>query len=159
MKATTKSNKILRAQRALIVGYLIALAALATAVALMPTKVLVWNVGDGSIYGHSILLWLALVGVLTCYCCFKRKNSYFKGTTVKLPKKAFGLCRSKECICLLPATAVALVLFLALQSTLGPVFRFILFAVLVFLLGLYLGANSYEYLVYCKHRQVRRDEI
>ncbi len=141
MKATTRSNKILRAQRALIVGYLVALTALAVAIALMPTKLLVF----GGVYGHSILFWLGFIGAIVCYMRFKKLAS--------LPKKAFTLCRSKASKCLLLATVAAFVLFVILQSTVGSSLGFILFAVCIFLLGLYLGANSYAYHIYRKHRK------
>ena len=148
MKATTKSNKILRAQRVLIVGYLIALTALCVAIALMPTKLLVF----GGVYGHSILFWVSLIGVTVCYLCFRKKNSHFKKTTVKLPTKAFRLCRGKECKWFLLATLVAFVLFVILLSAVGTAAGFVAFAAFALLLGLYLGANSREYRIYRKHK-------
>ncbi len=157
MKDTYNAKSILRAQRRLIVGYLVALLTLAVSVALMPTKLLVW----GGIYGHSILFWLSLIGIIVCYIRFKRKNAYFKKSRARLPTKALVLFRNKKSMWLLIATAAAFVVFLILQSTVGAHTRFILFAACVFLLGLYLGGNSYEYHIYRKHLQkshVRRDE-
>ena len=139
MKHTKES---VSAQRRLIVGYLAALTALCVAIALMPTKLLVW----GGIYGHSILFWLSLLCSIFCYIGFKQK-------TAKRSPKAFTLCRSKTSKCLLLITIAAFVLFLILQGSVGSLPRFILFAVCIFLLGLYLGANSYAYHIYRKHRK------
>lgn len=151
------TNEILTAQRRLIVGYLACLTALAVAIAFMPTNVLIWDIPSGSIYGQSILFWLSLIGAIVCYHCFKRKNAYFKKQAAKRPQKHFTLCRSKESKWLLLVTAAAFVLFAALPVSTLP--RFILFAVCIFLLGLYLGANSYAYHIYRKHKShVRRDE-
>lgn len=143
------TKETLAAQRRLIVGYLASLSALCVAIALMPTKLLVWN----GVYGHSILFWVSLLCTIFCYFRFKRKSQKHS------PK--FSLCRSRLSQCLLLLTVAALVPFVILQGTMGSVPHFILFAVCIFLLGLYLGANSYEYHIYRKHRKshVRRDEI
>jgi len=143
MKHTKES---VSAQRRLIVGYLAALTALCVAIALMPTKLLVWDVDGSSIYGHSILLWLSFLCTIFCYSRFKQKAA-------KRPPKAFTLCRSKASKCLLLITVAASVLFLILQGSVGSLPRFILFAVCIFLLGLYLGANSYAYHIYRKHKK------
>ncbi len=166
----SKSKPILRSQRHWIVGYISAFALLAAAIMFMPTEVLIWNLGSGSIYGHSILFWFSLFSGIFCFSRFKKENTYFKKHfSTKLPKKIFSLCRSSESKFLLVITAAMFLLFLIMFCfPIAALPRFILFGISIFLLGLYLGLNSYEYRIYRKHStltyripqksQIRRDE-
>ena len=169
-RSELRSRRILRTQSRLITAYIISLAFLSVAIMLMPTEVLIWNFRSASIYGHSILFWLSLFSAAFCFSRFKKENTYFKKTfPAKLPQKAFTLYRSRESKGLYIATASACFLLLILFCfPFGALPRFILFAICMFLLGLYLGVNSYEYCIYHKHTmlayrlspksQTRRDE-
>ncbi len=170
-RSESRSRRILRSQSNLIMGYITALGALSVAIMLMPTEVLIWSLGSGSIYGHSILFWISLFSGVFCFNRFKKENAYFKETfPTRLPPKAPTLYRSRESKRLGIMTASAFLLLLILfYFPFNALPRFILFAVCVFLLGMYLSLNSYEYHIYRRHRmyvyslspkksQTRRDE-
>ena len=170
-KPASRPKAALPAQRLLIRLYVLALGVLAVSVMLMPTQLLILKLPGGRIYGHSILFWLSLLATLLCYRLFKQKNAPFKASTSqRLPNKSFRLFRSPESRLSAYLFLCACVLFALLSCFLKSALpRFILFAVCVFLLGLYLGRNSYEYQIYRIHlqsytrnsprkSQIRRDE-
>lgn len=170
-KPTPRLKAVPHAQKLLIRLYVLALGALAVSITLMPTQLLVLKLPKGSIYGHSILFWLSLLAVLLCFRRFKKNNASFQANpSQRLPDKSFRLFRSPESRLLAYLCLCACILFVLLSCFLKSALpRFILFAVCVFLLGLYLGRNSYEYQIYrialqshernfpCKS-QIRRDE-
>lgn len=160
------STAILRTQRNLLVGYTCALGALSVSLMLMPTELLIWELESGKIYGHSILFWISLFSAVFCFTRFKKENGYFKSTfPARLPKKSPTLYRNRESKLLYLLSVCAFLLLLILFCfPFRSLPRFILFGICIFLLGLYLTLNSYEYhiyrkhSIYCKKSQTRRDE-
>ena len=160
------STAILSTQRNLLVGYICALGALSVSLMLMPTELLIWELGSGRIYGHSILFWLSLISVIFCFTRFKKENSYFKTAfPTRLPKKSPTLYRNRISKVLYLLSVCAFLLLLILFCfPFRSLPRFILFGICIFLLGLYLTLNSYAYHIYRKHSiyikksQTRRDE-
>ena len=160
------STAILRTQRNLLVGYICALGALSVSLMLMPTELLIWELESGKIYGHSILFWISLFSAVFCFTRFKKENGYFKSTfPTRLPKKSPTLYRNRESKLLYLLSVCAFLLLLILFCfPFRSLPRFILFGICIFLLGLYLTLNSYEYHIYRKHSiycikpQTRRDE-
>ncbi len=165
-----RSKRILHSQGKLIIGYISSLIVLSAAIVCMPTDILIWNLKSGRIYGHSILFWISIVSASFFFTRFKKGNTYFKKYfPTECPPKTFSLFRNKGSKNLAVITAITFLLLLILSLVPISTFpRFILFAICSFLLGLYLGLNSYEYRIYHIHSkytyrlpkksQIRRDE-
>lgn len=150
-----KSEIILRSQQKAWVGYIVGLFFLSLSILLMPTEVLLWHTAAGiKIYGHGLLFWASLLWMILCFHMFKKQNKFFRKTfATKVPQKRFTLCGNHEAKLLGTLAIIVFFIFTILSlfvRTSLP--RFIVFSLFIFLLGLYLGLNSYEYQIYHKHR-------
>lgn len=165
-----RSNRILHFQSRMILWYIFSLIALSASIVCMPTDILIFDLKSGRIYGHSIVFWSSIVSAFIFFARFKKGNAYFKRAfPTQCPQKVFSLFRNKESKYLTLATATIFLLLLTLSFFPHSTFpRFILFSICSFLIGLYLGLNSYEYHIYRIHSkytnrlpkksQIRRDE-
>ena len=166
-----KSKQLLQVQGRLIKGYIASLVVMCVAISFMPTKVLIWNLNSGRIYVHSILFWISLFSAYICFRQFKKGNLAFKESFPgKLPRKSFSLYRTpaSKLFAIITSACFFLLLIVA-WFPVSTYVLFILFAICILFLGLYLGLNSYEFSIYCKHRkyilglspkksQIRRDD-
>ena len=175
-KSTTLTvSALTRIQRRTMLLYLLGLLGLSASMALMPTSLLRWQFPSGmTFYGNGILFWLSVILIIICCVRFrKRSKLYQMQFPSKLSSIAFSFTRNTEAKYTAIAAVGALLTFIitfcfATERQL----RFTIFAVFLYLLGLYLWVNStayqtsrkYLYRSYSRRRtppsmsQARRDE-
>ena len=165
----TQCRRILRTQSRLIKLYLLSLLALSVSIALMPTQILIRNIGSLRIYGHGLLFWCSLLSMILCNKRFKAENKHFcQVFPGSHPANSAPQPSDRWSIVLLTGAGCAWILLLFfLCFPVGALLRFILFSISIFLTQILIGYKSSAYRIYRKHRndliifqtsQARRDE-